>query len=142
MASALMAWPAARRSSQSGSSATTAARLARIVLVAFARFRRSWVLASALRAAAGNGSAPRRWPTPRGATGMPRNAGAGRSPRLPGTGVVPGGGQDLGQVDRLRPGAQAREATADVHEAGAVTRHDGLGPGGKHVAHLVGQHRG
>ena len=33
---------------------------ARIVAVAFPRLRRSWVLASALRAATGNGSSPRR----------------------------------------------------------------------------------
>ena len=72
MVCALMADPAARSSSQSGSSPTTAARLARIVAVARPRLRRSWLSPSARRAATGNGSAPRRWPTPRGAVGMPR----------------------------------------------------------------------
>src|SRR5438270_1581901 len=51
---ALMAEPASRRASQSGSSATTAARLLRIVVVALPRLRRNWLLASAVLAAWGN----------------------------------------------------------------------------------------
>src|SRR5690349_4993111 len=130
-----------------------------MVLVALPRLRRSWVLASALRAATGNGSSPRRWPTPRGAVGMPRNvvkslppsralrlvvpearkvarweagprrrgrrnavAAFGPAPAAPGlmslggvSSAVPGGGEDLGQVDgpgaRVEPGQPA----ADVH---------------------------
>ena len=47
-----------RSSSQSSTSATTPARLARIVPVAWARLRRSWVSASAARAASGNAGMP------------------------------------------------------------------------------------
>ena len=60
-----LSWrPASRSSSQSGSSATTSARLARIVAVALPRLRRNWVSASVRRAAAGTsphpGDCPRR----------------------------------------------------------------------------------
>src|SRR6266566_6397063 len=127
---ALIARPASRSSSQSGSSATTAARLARMVAVALPRLRRSWVLASALRAATGNGSSPRRWPTPRGALGMPRNV----------LMSVPGGGEDLGQVDGPGARVQPGQPAADVHQAGTVARGAHLGAGGEHRAHLVGQH--
>ena len=48
-----------RSASQLSTSATTAARLARIVPVAWARLRRSWVSARAVRADAGNGGVPR-----------------------------------------------------------------------------------
>ena len=51
--SALIARPASRSASQSSSSATTWARFARIVPVAFARFARSCSLASSRRAATG-----------------------------------------------------------------------------------------
>ena len=54
----LIAAPAARSAAQSGTSPTTAARLARMVPVALPRLRRSWVSASARRAAAGNASVP------------------------------------------------------------------------------------
>ena len=53
IALALIAAPASRSASQSATSPTTAARLARIVRVAWPRLRRCWVLASASRAAAG-----------------------------------------------------------------------------------------
>jgi hypothetical protein len=49
----LIAAPASRNASQSGTSATLAARLARIVLVALPTLRRICVSASSLRAAAG-----------------------------------------------------------------------------------------
>src|SRR5829696_251960 len=65
-----LSWrPASRSSSQSGTSETTCARLARIVPVAFPRLRRSCVSASARLAATGNFSSPRRLPTPRGEVG-------------------------------------------------------------------------
>src|SRR2546425_6879313 len=54
MTCALIADPAARRSSQSGSSLTTEARLVRIVVVALPRLRRNWLLSSAALAAWGN----------------------------------------------------------------------------------------
>src|SRR5438128_4712062 len=54
MTCALIADPAARRSSQSGSSLTTEARLVRIVVVALPRLRRNWLSASAVLAAWGN----------------------------------------------------------------------------------------
>src|SRR5260221_13218449 len=54
MTCALIADPAARRSSQSGSSLTTEARLVRIVVVALPRLRRNWLLSSAVLAAWGN----------------------------------------------------------------------------------------
>ena len=57
--SVLIADPASRRASQSGISSTTRARLARMVEVAWARFRRSWAFASSLRAAFGKGCSPR-----------------------------------------------------------------------------------
>ena len=53
---ALAAW---RSSSQSDSSATAPARLARIVCVACVRLARSWESATAVRAAAGNDGMPR-----------------------------------------------------------------------------------
>ena len=51
--SVLIAFPASRSSSQSGSSSTTLARFARIVSVALRRFVRSWTFASSTRAASG-----------------------------------------------------------------------------------------
>ncbi len=54
MTSVLIAEPASRSASQSGTSPTTAARLARMVDVACARLRRSCVFWSASRAASGN----------------------------------------------------------------------------------------
>jgi hypothetical protein len=54
MARALIAAPASRSASQSGSSLTTWARLALMVLVALPRLRRFWASASPIRAAAGN----------------------------------------------------------------------------------------
>src|SRR5580704_16818910 len=71
--SSLIAAPAARSSCQSGTSATAATRLARIVEVAWPRLRRSWLSCSALAAATGNGASWRSCPTPRGAVGIPRN---------------------------------------------------------------------
>ena len=53
IARALIAAPASRSASQSGTSSTTAARLARIVEVALPRLRRSWGLASATLARCG-----------------------------------------------------------------------------------------
>ncbi len=93
-----------------GSSATTRARLSLIVVVACARFRRSWALPSARRAATGNGSSPRRCPTPRGAVGIPRNV------------VTPvlRRGKDLGQVHGPTPARSAGQPAADVHQARAV----------------------
>ena len=79
-----MAAPAARSSAQSGSSPTTAARLALMVPVALARLRRSWASPRASLAASGNGLPPRRCPTPGGAVGMPRKTWViGRHLRLP-----------------------------------------------------------
>src|SRR6266566_6186457 len=52
---ALIADPAARRASQSGSSLTTESRLARMLAVALPRLRRSWLLPKAVLAAWGNG---------------------------------------------------------------------------------------
>ena len=49
-------------------------------------------------------------------------------------------GQDLGQVDGPDPGPQPGQAAADMHQAGTVPSRAHLGPGGQHVAHLVGQH--
>ena len=85
----LSARPASRSPSQSGTSATAAARLARMVWVAWPRLWRSWVSASATRAAWGNGTAspalasviptPRSWSGPGsrpGASCAPRSAGA------------------------------------------------------------------
>ena len=59
IARALIPAPASRKASQSGTSATLAARLARIVLVALPTLRRIWVSASSLRAAAENLSCSR-----------------------------------------------------------------------------------
>ena len=61
-AASFTAAPATRSSSQSSTSATTAARLSRIVRVAWARLRRSWVSASASRAAVGNAGMPTKVP--------------------------------------------------------------------------------
>ena len=114
-ACALIAAPASRSSSQSASSPTTAARLARIVSVAWPRLRRSWVSASAgLR-----GLRERRHPHERAAhrqrlasPGMPvalrrrRRLGPGTVARV----MRSGRGQDLGQVHR--PDARAQPARA------------------------------
>src|ERR1051326_7361151 len=54
MVRALIEDPAERKASQSGSSPTTAARFARIVVVAFPRLRRNWLSDSAVLAACGN----------------------------------------------------------------------------------------
>ena len=107
----MIAAPASRSASQSARSATTAARFVRIVAVARPRFARSWSSASAVRAASGNG-------------GVPRNDGSGRSAGRPRASwptlrarsrVVPGRGQDLGEVhdpDRRSPPATAARRCA------------------------------
>ena len=62
-ARSLISAPASRSASQSGTSATTRARLSRIVVVAWPRLRRSWLSASAARAARGKPSFTRPpWP--------------------------------------------------------------------------------
>ena len=61
-AASFTAAPATRSSSQSSTSATTAARLSRMVRVAWARLRRSWVSASASRAAVGKAGMPTKVP--------------------------------------------------------------------------------
>jgi len=55
----LIVFAACRSASQSSSSATTPARLARIAVVAWVRFRRSWESATASFAARGNEGMPR-----------------------------------------------------------------------------------
>ena len=102
----LIARPASRSSSQSASSATTSARLARIVCVAWPRLRRSCVSASAVRAACGNGIA-----------GTAGRSSAGRRARRR---ASLGRGQDLGDVHRAHAGPLARERAADMHQAGVV----------------------
>ena len=57
-AASLIAAPASRSSSQLSTSATTRARLSRMVAVACARLRRSWVSSSAALAATGNFGIP------------------------------------------------------------------------------------
>ena len=147
MVSALIASPARRSSSQSPTSATTPARLARMVRVACPRLRRSWVSASARCAAAGKDSVPRRWPYGSEATvGMPRGTVLTSGPprrrdHVDRAVVGVGTGQDLGQVDRPYPGAQARESAADVHEARRVPGGADLGLRAEHARHLVRQHR-
>ena len=74
IALALIAAPASRSASQSATSPTTAARLARIVRVAWPRLRRCWVLASASRAAAGKPSPVTRPPSRRGSRRGARSA--------------------------------------------------------------------
>ena len=118
--SALIACPASRSASQSGTSATTAARFSRIVRVALPRLARSWVSASALRAAAGKRSTPSMWPVARSAwttgRGIPMNVlTASSSRRL--NGAVRRG-QDLGEVQSPRADVKPAEAAADVHQAG------------------------
>ncbi len=91
-AASLTPAPASRRSSQSSTSATTLARLSRMVCVAWARLRRSWVSPSAARAAVGKAGMPtkvpvtlhrpRCWPGPRRGAGRVRpRAGATASRR-------------------------------------------------------------
>ncbi len=79
---ALMARPASRSCAQSGSSATTPARLVRIVAVAWPRLARSWPSRSDSWASCGNERVPRRLPTPRGAVGG-RGRGAVGSDGMP-----------------------------------------------------------
>ena len=124
--------PAARcrSASQSSTSATTPARLARIVPVAWARLRRSWVSASAARAATGNG-------------GIPRNVGVlgAHGHAVTSAGSLGGRGQHLGQVHRADAGPLPREQPTHVHQARGVTGHQHLRPGGAHVRGLVRPHR-
>src|SRR5215469_10506343 len=97
-----MAAPAARSASQSGSSPTTRARLARMVLVALRRFRRSWGSARATLAALGkSGSLVAIYNSPL---------------------LLLGARQDLGQMGGADSGAQTAECSADVHQAGGVRR--------------------
>ena len=85
MTSALIARPASRRSSQSGTSATTLARLSRIVVVALRRLCRNWPSPSATRAASGNRrhDAPE---SPRGASSARRRP-AGQARRRSASGT-------------------------------------------------------
>ena len=115
IARALMRRPASRSCSQSSSSATTAARLSRIVWVATRRLWRNWESRRATRAASGK-------------------------PPLHQLDAL-GGGEDLGQVHGAHAGALAREPAADVQQARAVKRRAHLGAGIEDRAHLVGQHR-
>src|SRR6478735_6218759 len=139
--SALMADPASRSASQSGTSPTTAARFDRIVAVAWARLRRRRVSASASRAAAGKGRSPVSCPTAVSA------GGPGTRPRgIPRKVLIAPPSrrarEDLGEVDGAHAGAQPGEAAADVHEARRVARGHDLGPSREDRAHLVGEHRG
>src|SRR5271165_3336913 len=131
MADALTACPALRSASQSGSSAVTLARLARMVAVAAPMLRRSCASPSAWRAATGNGCTVRRWPTPFGAVGKPRNVVMPAPAARPGSSscLLPLRGQDLCQVDGAHAGPQPRQAPADVHQAGAVAGRADLGTG-------------
>src|SRR5919197_4748868 len=113
--------PASRSSCQSGRSATTAARRARIVVVALCRLRRSWALRSAARAASGNGGA--------------RACGPVATSALL-------GGEDLGDVHRPDAAALAGKTAADVQQARVVGGADDLGAGVENCAHLVGEHGG
>ena len=51
-----------------------------------------------------------------------------------------GRGEDLGEVDRIDPGALAMKGAADVHEARVIGRGAVLGPGVEHAADLVREH--
>ena len=133
----LIAWPA-RRSSSHRRARRRRRRLSRI----------SWSRGQccgaagrrpALRAAAGNGSSPRRCPTPAGATaGIPRKV-LGVSAGWTSSDAVWGAGSQRDACACAR--TQARQATADVHQARRVAGRHRLGPGGEHVPHLVGEHR-
>ena len=98
-----------------------AARLARMVAVACARLRRSWVSASAARAAVGE----RRHPDERAGHGA----------------ASVGGREDLGQVHHADAGPLPRQQPADVHQARVVAGDQHLGAGVADVPGLVGAHR-
>src|SRR5262249_55879656 len=108
-------------------SATTRARLARIVIVAFVKLRRSWVSARAVFAASGKA----------GKTGKERPrvvvAAMTHSPST--------AGQDLGQVHRPHARLQPMEAATDLHQAGGVSGAEHLGSRLQYVARLIGEHR-
>ena len=91
-ARSLISAPASRRASQSGTSPTTRARLSRIVVVAWPRLRRSWLSASAARAARGKPSFTRPpWPgsRPGASRARPRASGAARRRCASGTSCQP-----------------------------------------------------
>ena len=135
MTSALIADPAQRSSSQSSTSPTTASRLSRIVAVAWPRLRRSWVSASAVRAASGKRCA---------ALEMPDVAAGGRDAEV-GAHV----GRPASVLARIsarctaRTPASSRDRPPPMcirHEASpAVTT---SAPVSSTAPHLVGQHRG
>ena len=95
---------------------------------------RSWLSASARRAAAGNGSVPRRWPTPGGAVrhAQERHRRASVRGSRPGSGPGARCGCPVRSRDRPPPMCIRQDAVAGGAD---------LGPGAEHVAHLVGQHR-
>ena len=119
-AASLIAAPASRSSSQFSTSATTRARLSRMVAVACARLRRSWVSSSAALAATGNFGIPTKVPV----MTCPFRR-----------------GQDLGQVHHAYAGPLAGQRPADVHQAAVVAGDQHLRAGLAHVAGLVGDHR-
>ena len=88
------------------------------------------------RAATGNGWSAARWPTPRGAVGMPRNV-----MRRPASGASVEARISARCTVRT-PARSRRQPAADVHQARGVTGGADLGAGGEHAPHLVGQHRG
>ena len=120
---------------------TTAWRLARIVWVALPMLRRSWVLASATRAASSKRTAGRgrqRLDVDISRMVAPDQRLSVVRARL--EFVVFGRGEDLGEVDRPHPGALAVQGAADVHQARVVGRGADLGPGVEHAAELVAEH--
>ena len=90
-----------------------------------ARLRRSWVSASAARAASGKG-------------GMPTNVAV--MPAPPSSRSL-GRRQHVGEVQHPDPAALPGEQAADVHQAGVVPGDQHLGAGLDDVARLVGAHR-
>src|SRR5918999_5614211 len=117
-----MARPASLSGPQPGSSATTAARLALIVDVAWPRFVRSLSSAKAAGAASWN----------RGMTGGEIRVFISRGPLC---------SQNLCEMDGSKRRSISSERPADVHQARVIQRNAHLGPTANQVLHLVGQHR-
>ena len=126
-ARSLISAPASRSASQSGTSPTTRARLSRIVVVAWPRLRRSWLSASAARAARGKPSFTRPpWPGSRPGASTRTPARAWRRPppmcirhelsaaaqtSAPVSMIAP---QLVGQHRRRRVGVLDREGAAEA----------------------------
>ena len=132
--------PAARSSSQSGSSPTTAARLSRMVVVACRRLRRSWASPSAL---ARCGRERLIAAQVAHLAGVRRRAVAGcRHAEERAHAVTPSVAARISARCTVRvPVRSRRQPAADVHQAGGVA--GGAAPRRRCRArsHLVGEHR-